>query len=133
MRNSIVKVVALTSMALPAIAQEPAGAEGALIEAYSAEHQAWEEDLQRWQTDHDEALAALREAIDRFEEESMLEKHQSKIDDHGEMLRQTGLTEVAGQHARARSEHEELRETHHHLMDVISLVQQAMDNSRETG
>ena len=112
-------------LALPAAAQTEA--EDALIGAFEAEHAAWEEDLERWQADHEDAVDALRAAIERMRDESMLDRHMDKIERHGDDLSDTDLADLAGMHARVRSAHEELRESHHHLMDTIVMLQRVVD------
>ena len=116
-------------IAMPAAAQQTGETEaaGALREAFTAEHEAWEEDTERWREQHDEAMAILEEVYERFTQERMLDHHLDAMDDHAETLREVGLSELAARHARVRSAHEEMREAHHHLMDAIAMLEKAVD------
>ncbi|WP_425409361.1 hypothetical protein [Hyphococcus sp.] len=121
-------LIALMVFIAPANAQN-SDAEQALVNAFKAEHQAWRSDVNRWENEHEAALRILEEALARFEEETALARHSERIREHGTALDGTGLGELAGHHAHTRSQHEEMREAHHHLMDAIAKVAKAVDEN----
>jgi len=117
---------ALVAASVPAYAQS-SGAGTALANSFKAEHEAWKEDVNRWEKEHDDAVRALKEALDRFKEETTLDRHVKMIEEHDTSLGDDGLVGLSGRHARTRSQHEEMRETHHHLMDAIFMVVKAIE------
>ena len=127
MKNLIVSTaVATCFLAQPALAQN-SDAEQALANSFEAEHEAWKEDLDRWDKEHEEAVRLLTQAIEKLSEESALDRHRTRIEDHKATLEDDGLSGLASHHARARSQHEEMREVHHHLMDAVTMVTKSLE------
>ncbi len=67
--------------------------------------------------------------LEQFGGDSQINRHMTAIEQHGTVLERTGasLGNMADEHPRRRAMHEEMREAHHHLMDVIAMLERSVE------
>jgi len=126
-------LIVTVALLLPAAASAQAPTSPSVAADLQAEHYQWEADDRKWAAEHvalAQRLRAIAAGIERGT--GKFQRHDSEIAVHGAALKRGVDSEpLELTHARLRSEHEDARIAHDHLLDAVKTLETtARDDER---